>query len=315
VSKTAQEHITGMSKSAQEHTTGVSKSAQEHTTGVSKPAHASHNSPLTSSTDSSNEGRIQSAVRPQMESGVDDQSLRSNISPPPSHPCGLSGMPGCIREMIPDVHASARRPCTAYGLKQLMCSPILEYNEAWRQLRAVTKRRRINMNEDQENINPVSFKCAAEIKKDREMIKSLFISGDPKPKTLQDRAAASLEHSGKENDVPSPCRSKRAPEQEQSQGSAKKCKLGEGCYEPTLVLTTSPIAAGVGGWSSAQKILLRRSHSDMKIKSALQCAGERQDLIGDLSRPYRLPMIFGKHADLKAITDVTVCVVTNSLRS
>jgi rhodanese-related sulfurtransferase len=53
---------------------------------------------------------------------------------------------------------------------------------------------------------------------------------------------------------------------------------------------------------------LQRCHSESEaiIKSALNRNDEEQDLIGDFSKPFCLPLIPGKHQDLKSITPETV---------
>lgn len=51
---------------------------------------------------------------------------------------------------------------------------------------------------------------------------------------------------------------------------------------------------------------LVRSNSEAIIKSALIRSDEQQNLIGDFSRPYCLPLVRSKHQDLKAISPQTV---------
>lgn len=48
------------------------------------------------------------------------------------------------------------------------------------------------------------------------------------------------------------------------------------------------------------------SETELLIKSALSRTDTHPDLIGDFSRPYCLPLIAGKHPDLKAISPDTV---------
>jgi len=64
------------------------------------------------------------------------------------------------------------------------------------------------------------------------------------------------------------------------------------------------VDAGKGAAHS--KILRSHSDAELLVKTAVSYADSRQDLIGDFSRPYCLPLIRGKHADLKAISPSTV---------
>ena len=53
---------------------------------------------------------------------------------------------------------------------------------------------------------------------------------------------------------------------------------------------------------------LTRCHSEMEIKSILSFADSEQNLIGDFSKSYCLPLINGKHQDLKSISVNTVSI-------
>lgn len=58
---------------------------------------------------------------------------------------------------------------------------------------------------------------------------------------------------------------------------------------------------------SARRLV--RCHSEAVIRSALSCAEEHPNLIGDFSRPFSLPVITGgKHQDLKSISPDTVSI-------
>ncbi|XP_064465882.1 M-phase inducer phosphatase-like isoform X2 [Ornithodoros turicata] len=58
-------------------------------------------------------------------------------------------------------------------------------------------------------------------------------------------------------------------------------------------------------------ITLQRCHSENEasIKLALQKSEQQPDLIGDFSKPYALPLMKGKHDDLKMISPVTLAEV------
>lgn len=68
---------------------------------------------------------------------------------------------------------------------------------------------------------------------------------------------------------------------------------------------------GVGGVAVEKRIAARRimrchSETEIFIKTALSWADSQQNLIGDFTKPFCLPLVNGKHQDLKAISPTTV---------
>ena len=58
--------------------------------------------------------------------------------------------------------------------------------------------------------------------------------------------------------------------------------------------------------ASQTKLLFSRSVSEIQIERALERCDEQENLIGDFSRPYLLPLVIGRHSDLRSISPQTV---------
>lgn len=75
-----------------------------------------------------------------------------------------------------------------------------------------------------------------------------------------------------------------------------------------LLLSHKQLAAVAAAAAAPQRHMMRKSISmnDASIMSALARSSTEPDLIGDFSRPYALPLIDGRHRDLKSITAATM---------
>lgn len=49
-----------------------------------------------------------------------------------------------------------------------------------------------------------------------------------------------------------------------------------------------------------------RSTSEIQIEKALERGDEQENLIGDFTRPFILPLVVGRHSDLRSISPCTV---------
>lgn len=168
------------------------------------------------------------------------------------------------------------------GLHHLLSSPILEMDEeSMTGQQKGLRRRRLLSTEDQENINPNAF----------------------------------LDHFAKDYQRVGLSSCKRVLRNHDDANPAKKRRSNDVCQQSTPLQakaahpSSAPIEEPVG--VTAQRTVTPRfmrchSETEVIIKSALSRAEMHQDLIGDFTRPYTLPLVQSKHNDLKAISSDTV---------
>lgn len=185
-----------------------------------------------------------------------------------------------------------------HGLKELLSSPILSSAQT-RQL-GIKRRRatRCALNsstamprENQENLDPLT--TAGD---NANVFRSVLGSPSVLHSLLKEKLTISNSNTGfalcSDNQVP--------------RFHCKRLVDGDGSTvsstNPTKKLKSNPELFGI------KPPAYPRCHSETEIiiKSALNRADERQDLIGDFSKPYSLPLVRSRHHDLKAISSKMV---------
>ena len=177
-----------------------------------------------------------------------------------------------------------------HSFNQLFSSPIIELDETMASRKKRKPRRRIPVGEDQENRDP-NLQGASEFRTKKAHFDNKPAKAEKRPKEDDEIGRVPVKRHKGSSEVEAGCHATKIPG-----------PIGTEASSHEIIPSTS--TAEKNKFISPRRYM--RCHSEILIKSALTRADEHQELIGDFSKPSCLPLVRGKHHDLKSISANTV---------